>query len=148
MSLRLPLLPRSFRWLIIVWAGIVFLWISLEDNHALPVAILGTGSVLLFAAYRLLTRLGGRTIAGAAALVGIPLLGGLVGMASAVGTAALMFLKTAIHAHIFPDYPAAQIIAMLERVPAWAAAGGLVGCGILFALIGTTRGVSDEQQLS
>ncbi len=130
--LRLPHLPRGARWLVIVWAGAVFLWISLEDHQTLPVALLGTGCVVLFAVVRLLQRFGGAAVPARLAWLAAPLIGGLVGAASAVAASLLMFMKTAIHAHVFPDYPYAQIIAMLQLAPTWLAAGALIGLGLLF----------------
>jgi hypothetical protein len=133
MTLRLPVLPRSFRWLVIAWGGAIFLWISLEDNPTLPVAILGVGSAALITLSRLFGRIGGHQIRLRSAWLGAPLVGGVVGAVAAVFTALLMFLKTAMHAHIFPDYPTAQILAMLQRAPAWGAAGVLIGLGYMLA---------------
>lgn len=133
MTLRLPTLSRSFRWLVIVWGGAVFLWLSLEDNQTLPVVILGVGSAALLVLSRLLGRSGRQHIPLRIAWVVVPLIAGLVGVLGAVGTSFLMFLKTAMHAHFFPDYPTAQILAMLERAPTWGAAGALIGLGLMFA---------------
>jgi hypothetical protein len=137
-----------FRWWVILWGGAVFVWISLEDNGTLPVAILGTGSAILFALSRLLRNFGGRQLSPRAAWLGAPLVSGVTGAMAAVCTALLMFLKTAIHAHIFPDYPPAQILAMLERAPIWAVAGLLIGLGVMFAWWGLSEREPDGRSVS
>lgn len=148
MTLRLPLPPRMFRWLVIIWGGAAFVWLSLEDNQTLPVTILGTGSAILFAVSRLFRSFGGRRLSPTAVWLGSPLFGGVTGAMAAVSTAMLMFLKTAIHAHVFPDYPPAQILAMLERAPAWAGAGLLIGLGIMLAWRGLSERSADGRSVS
>jgi hypothetical protein len=54
-------------------------------------------------------------------------MGGMVGAGSAALTATFMFLKTAIHSHLYPDYPIGIMLAMLERIPAWGIVGVLLG---------------------
>jgi hypothetical protein len=134
--MRFPQLPRNFRWLVILWGGALFFWISLEDRSSLHVAVLGAGSALILAIVQIAHRFGGRTLSTRTLWVTAPLLGALIGAGGAVATALLMFLKTAIHAHVFPDFPPMQIIAMLERAPAWAGAGILISTGLLFAYTG------------
>jgi hypothetical protein len=130
--------PRSFRWLLIVWGGTLFVWVSLEDTSTMTVAILGAGTALLAGVRQALKSFGGRPLPGGAALLGAALLGAAllgatVGVGGAVCASALMFIKTAAHAHAFPDYPPTQIIAMLGRAPVWGVAGALAGCGLLLA---------------
>jgi hypothetical protein len=60
------------------------------------------------------------------------LAGGLIGAGSALATAGLMLLKTGLHNHVFPDFPLAVILGILERLPAWSAAGALCGAGCVF----------------
>jgi hypothetical protein len=71
------------------------------------------------------------------------LLGAADGLGTSVATAVLMFFKNARHAHVFPDYPAGMIIAVLERAPLWAAAGALAGLSIGLAWL-ALQGVDDE----
>ena len=108
----------------------MLLWSGLEDNDALLVTLLGallaaaTAMMLLASQrFRPLIACGSRPIQGALA-------GALIGALAAVATPLLMLFKDLRHAHIYPDYPAGMMLAMLERMPAWALAGGLAGFGI------------------
>jgi hypothetical protein len=101
---------------------IVFLWMTPEDNNVLSVTVLGVVGTIIAAAH-FAFRFSGRQVPHLAI---IPF-GGMIGGGAAVVTAFLMFLKSAAHAHIFPDYPPLLILGMLERVPAWTLAGALVG---------------------
>lgn len=130
-DLRLPPYPRVLRWLAFGWAVAIFIWFSVEDNHVLPVALLGAGAALLYAAMQVWRRLGGQTLSLRTALIGAPLLGAAVGGGAAIATTFLMFFKTALHAHVFPDFPPAQMLALLERAPAWGLAGALTGVGVV-----------------
>jgi len=53
--------------------------------------------------------------------------GGIMGVSAAIYTAGLMLLKTALHNHVYPDYPLSVIIGIFARLPAWATAGALIG---------------------
>ncbi|MDX2136595.1 MAG: hypothetical protein SF123_00745 [Chloroflexota bacterium] len=130
-DVRVPPYPRALRWLAFGWAVLVFVWFSLEDNHVLPVALLGAGTALLYATMQVWRRLGAQMLRLRTALVGALLLGAAVGVGAVVSTTFLMFFKTALHAHVFPDFPPAQMLAMLERAPAWALAGALVSVGLV-----------------
>jgi hypothetical protein len=108
---------------------VLFLWFSPEDNQVWPVTLLGAGMAALFAYLIVVNKLGGKLIPARYFLVGAPLLGILVGMGASVSTTGLMFFKNALHAHLFLDYPAPMLLAMLERAPIWGAAGGFCGLG-------------------
>lgn len=106
---------------------LVFFWLGTEDNSVQSAAIYGVGVAALSAAhgqYRLpkLLQLRQRPR--------FTLLGALIGLGAALFAALLMLLKTALHAHLFPDYSLPLIAAMLARAPVWAAAGALLGLGI------------------
>jgi hypothetical protein len=125
-ELTLPPRPFWLRLLIVGWGAVIFIWLSLEDNTALPVAILGTGAAFLFASQWLLSHFGGKPLAPAYAYAGGVLFGALVGVGAAVTTAVLMLGKTVAHSHTFPDYPVGQIVAMLARTPVWGMVGALL----------------------
>ena len=128
--MRLPRPGRRSRLLALMYGTAVFVWLSLEDVSVWPAAVFGTLLAILISVLVVLDKLGGRWIpAGRVPLLGIA--GGAVaGLGSSVGIAALMFFKNARHAHLFPDYPAPQMLAVLERAPLWAIAGGLTGLSL------------------
>jgi hypothetical protein len=128
--LNVPPAPRALRWGIVLLGAIAFLWLSVEDTAVTSVAALGSALALHISLMQLWRRIGGRTLSSRYVPIGATLFGAGVGSLSVISTVALMFLKTALHSHVFPDYPPLQMLAMLERLPAWAAAGALIGLGI------------------
>ena len=102
------------------------LWSGLEDSDSRAVTILGTLASLLIAS-RLVTRLAAGRLLNS---IDITLAGALAGGLASLCTVALMLFKNLRHAHIFPDYPADMLLAILERLPLWTVAGGLAGLGI------------------
>jgi drug/metabolite transporter (DMT)-like permease len=121
---------RRPRWLALatLLTGVVaFVWLSLEENSLWSVLVLGgacTALSLLHAhyAYALGTRF--------QRAVRTALIGGLLGGGTALAALCLMFLKTATHAHIVPDYSLEQMLGMAMRVPVWTAAGILLGAAV------------------
>jgi hypothetical protein len=121
---------RRPRWLALatlLTGMVVFVWLSLEENSLWSALALGsacTALSLLHAhhAYALWARL--RRIVRAA------LIGGLLGGGTALAALCLMFLKTAAHAHIVPDYSLEQMLGIALRVPVWTAAGVLLGAAV------------------
>lgn len=114
----------------LLWCGIIFFWMSVEDTSALTVAILGSGISVLMLGWWLGQRYGGQAVSLRLALIMWTISGAIAGCGAVVMTTALMFFKTAWHAHLFPDYPAEMMAAMLARWPAWGAAGACLGLGI------------------
>ena len=111
--------------------GIILLvWLSLEDNGTLSVALLGTGATMLYTSIWLLRRIGGQVLPLRLWLPGLILCGGIVGALSTLTTTVLMFFKTGWHGHIFPDYPPPMLLAMLQRLPVWMLAGALLGLAL------------------
>lgn len=104
----------------------ILFWSGLEDSDTSAVTLLGALSSISLTLW-LLSRLAARP-----ALKPLPvaLAGALLGALAALCTAALMLFKNLRHAHIFPDYPAEMLLAVLERLPVWAIASGLAGLGI------------------
>jgi hypothetical protein len=127
--MTLPTRGKHFRNIALLYGIILFLWMRLEDFQTLPVVVFGTALAALILMGWMLGKLGGKTISMRALLLGAILCGGVFGLSAAIAAAALMFFKTAVHAHVFPDYPPAQILAMLTLAPAWALAGALGGLG-------------------
>ena len=118
------------RHLLVVCGIAVLLWSGMEDSDARMVTLLGTllaaaFGMLLIRSQRLPERLKRFSLPKRAALFGA-----LIGALASVTTPLLMLFKDLRHAHAFPDYPAGMMLATLERMPAWALAGGLAGFGI------------------
>lgn len=117
------------RWLVIGYGLAAFLWLGREDTAAWPVAALGlAGGTLLTVwglwPYRHLSLAPGALLAAAG------LAGALAGVCGALASVLLMFVKTAWHSHIFPDYPLPMMAAMAARAPAWAAAGAALALAL------------------
>lgn len=114
---------RRPRWLAPLTLGyglLVFLWLTPEQDSVWLVALLGLAGAFVTAShlsvrFRLM----------------LPLWGAFVGTGGALAAAGLMFLKTALHAHPFPDFPTLLMLAIIERAPAWGLAGALAGTSLL-----------------
>ncbi len=121
---------KGARHLLLVSGIAVLLWSGMEDSDALLVTLLGallataTGLMLL-ASPRFRPVMARESIPRQGAFAGA-----LIGTLASVATPLLMLFKDLRHAHIYPDYPAGMMLATLERMPAWALAGGLAGFGI------------------
>lgn len=126
----LPTRDRRARWIVILAAAGVFLWLSLEDTNVLPVVLIAAGLALLSAYMSVTGRFGGRIVTRPTLLIGAALIGAGVGAGTALITALLMIWKTGMHAHPFPDYPTGLILDILRRAPMWALAGILVGVAL------------------
>jgi len=114
-----------YRNLALLYGGITLLWLQLEEDSVLPAVVLGLGAALLLAA-RFARPAPDR-------LLPMMLTGAATGLLTAPLAAALMILKTGLHFHAVPDYPPAQILAVLGRAPLWALAGALAGIGLALA---------------
>lgn len=128
--MRFPERIYGFRWLLILWAVVTFVWLSREDSEVLGVVILGVWGTVLICGSWVLNRIGGKTVSLLTALLSMALIGAIMGITASLLTAGLMFFKNVRHAHIFPDYPFELIGAMLQRAPMWGLAGGLFGVAI------------------
>ncbi len=126
----LPTRDRRARWIVILAAAGVFLWLSLEDTNVLPVVLIALGVALLSAYMSVTGRWGGRMIARSTLLIGAALVGAGVGAGTALIAALLMIWKTGMHAHPFPDYPAGLILDILRRAQVWSLAGALAALAL------------------
>ena len=104
----------------------ILLWSGLEDSDAAAVTALGALAAISLTLLLLARLSAGRRVRS----THIALAGTLAGALASLCVAALMLFKNLRHAHIFPDYPAEMLLAVLERLPLWAIAGGLAGLGI------------------
>jgi hypothetical protein len=127
--MKFPTRGKHFRNIALLYGVTVFLWIPIEDFQTLPVVIFGTLLALLVLSGWVLNKFGGKTIPTRYLPIAAGLIGAVAGLSSAIASVGLMFFKTSVHAHPFPDYPLALMLAMLERAPMWTLAGALLGLG-------------------
>lgn len=113
-------------WLVAL-AIIIFVWSGLEDHDVIGVTILGAGLASTLFGWKLASRFKSSTRPW---LTIAAISGALIGALACLMTVALMVFKDLRHGHLFPDYPPKLILAMLERLPIWAIAGGLIGISI------------------
>jgi len=125
---------RALRWLFLAWGAAILIWLSMEDNNAIPVAVLATGASLLLTTAQTMRWLQTYPIQRRYRLPGALLFGAAAGAGAAITTAILMLLKTGLHSHVAPDYTFAQMLGMVERAPLWALAGALVALGVALVL--------------
>jgi hypothetical protein len=138
MNLSIPKADSRVIFLMVGYGIILLVWLSLEDNGTLSVALLGTGATILYSSVWLLKRSGGQVLPLRLWLPGLILFGGILGALSTLTTTLLMFFKTGWHGHIFPDYPPQMLLAMLQRLPVWMLAGALIGLAIALIKIAVT----------
>lgn len=129
-GLHLPRINARMRLGLVAYGIILLLWLSVEDKGALSVAWLGSGATLFFGMVALLERIGGRVVTVRAYLTLCFIWGAILGAGATLTIAALMFFKSAWHAHLVPDYPLPMIAAMLGRFPIWMLAGSLLGLSV------------------
>jgi hypothetical protein len=127
--MTIPKRAGWLRWVTILWGLIGFLWLGQEDNHILPVALLGGGASSLTLVLWAINRYGGQTLKH-----GLPFIltgaGAVVGLGGVAFTVGLMIFKNVRHAHLTPDYPNALLGAMINLAPAWMLAGACFGLGL------------------
>jgi hypothetical protein len=137
MTLRLPHPPVWLRLILILYGGVLLVWLGSEDRAVLSTLMLAGGFSVLITTFVLLTRIGGYLLPVRVWFLVLIAAGFVAGVGVAVGATALMFFKTAWHAHPYPDYEFATMLAMLARTPVWALAGGL--SGLVVALLPYAR---------
>ena len=117
-------------WLIGLGAFIL-LWTGREDNEIATVAALGVLLGASIVAYGMLRR-GMERVSATSQLTWLAA-GAAGGCLANLMSCGLMLFKNARHAHAFPDYPLPLVLDALQRLPAWALAGALVGLGASLA---------------
>ncbi|MEO1644073.1 MAG: hypothetical protein AAFR67_02735 [Chloroflexota bacterium] len=119
-------------------------WMSLEDNSLIPVIVLGIGLSVIGVIYTILDNIPHEAVPVRRFLMLVVFASTAIGGFAPLAIALLMFFKTSWHAHAFPDYPPALMLAMLSRLPAWTLSGFLVGCALaIFTLLRQTAVHSD-----
>lgn len=125
-----PIQAGGVRWLMIIWAGISFIWLGQEDNHVLPVALLGVGTAGLLMMLWTINRYAGTTISRGVLPFVLAGAGAVIGLGGVAFTVGLMIFKNVRHAHLVPDYPNPLLGAMINLAPAWMVAGASIGLGL------------------
>jgi len=110
------------------------IWIALEGNLA-RASLLAIALTVVAAGHAVQRFLGGRRLRLPAWLLLCSILGFIVGAGSATVTLALMAVKSGLHAH-GPEFNTVVIGQAVERIPAWAVAGLLLGLGMGLLLAG------------
>lgn len=123
-----------------VFYGIAFfIWLPIEDHSMWPAVIFGAVLAALLVILGVLDKMSVLVIPAPFLPIAAALWGALNGLSASLATTGVMFLKNALHGHIFPDYPPGLMFAMLQRAPAWAAAGGLFGLGLALLRLAAMR---------
>ena len=125
--MNVPSTTLGWRLFSLMVGGLLFIWLTLEDTQLLPIIMLSLLATSLWVLNPLLQRFSGKSIIPMKFVLVFAVLGALIGAGAVILTTIMMFLKTAWHSHLFPDYPAPMLLAMLERLPLWAVAGLLLG---------------------
>lgn len=129
--MTIPAWSSRWRWLVIAYGVSLLFWLGVEDQQTLTVTFFGVWGAFVGVIGGLWGHYAGQTLTLTLVRIALPLVGAIVGVGASVATVLLMFLKTAWHSHLFPDYPAPMMLAMLQRLPIWALAGALFGLGVL-----------------
>ena len=118
-------MPLYLRYIWMALGVFIFFWIGYEDRSTFLPVLLG-GGIALGLALQLKHSIDRVGVASQAATK--YLLYGLIFGGLAMPLAALsMLVKLSLHAHVPPDFSAAQIQAVLLRSPIWAIAGAMIG---------------------
>lgn len=128
--LTVPDLIKPLRWLTILVGIALLLWLSREENSVRSVTLYGLTVSALGLALWLSDRFAGWRIPGKLLPVFAALTGALLGLSTGLVTAGLMLFKSALHNHVFPDYPPTLMGAILERIPTWTMAGAFAGLAL------------------
>jgi hypothetical protein len=139
---------RRIRLIAMGYGLALFLWLSVEDNTVWPVTLFGVGLSALMLILTFSDKLSGRQIPMRFLPLTAAAFGGLMGMGTAVATAALMFFKNAVHAHVFLDYPLGLMIAIVQRSFVWAAAGALMALGLVLAWLALRSDSVNHEQFA
>jgi hypothetical protein len=142
MIVRVSPSPVWLRLLVLLTGGVLLLWLGSEDRAVVSAVLLASIFTLLLIVQFLWTRSGGACYTLRRWSLYCIMAGFSTGAGIVIASVALMFLKTAWHAHPYPDYPPSVMLAMLARLPIWVLAGTLVGMAA--ALAPLVHGSADQ----
>ena len=123
------------RWYTLVVGFVVFIWLMTENTQVVTVTVLGAVLTAIVAGERFerwqrCQRRRDRQLAGWQATLAGGLFAGMVILV----TVTLMFVKSAVHSHLFFDYPVEVMGQMLLRLPPAMLAGSLIAGGAWLCL--------------
>ncbi|MBC7871379.1 MAG: hypothetical protein H7Y09_11125 [Chitinophagaceae bacterium] len=128
--IRFPRRNRKTRWIIILYGVGVFFWLGLEDNNVIGATLIGLVGSGLGVFLWIQERFDKYELPARYVPILTAMMGCVIGAATSLLTAGLMLFKNARHAHLFPDYPAGLMGAILSRAPTWMIVGAFWGIGI------------------
>ena len=108
----------------------ILLWSGTEDSALFGVIALGVLLAASLSLWLILPRFGGNALDPRSTIKIVTGAGFATGALSGIITSLLMLFKNVRHDHAFPDFPPQVIFSTLERLPAWAIAGALIGFGL------------------
>jgi hypothetical protein len=125
---RIPRGGLWLRWNALACGVALFIWSTPEDDRVWLVALLALWCTLSFSTGWVSARFAESMLPdGWRGLTLLAVFGALNGLLAPLVAAALMLFKDVRHAHPQPDFPPALLLGMMQRAPAWALAGGLLG---------------------
>ena len=130
---------RGPRLTLLLSGGAALYWLALEDAALWPPLSLGAAFAGLLTLQLALRCLRGPR-PGPVRVLGLALAGGLLaGTCAGLFAIGLMLFKNAWHNHSLPDFPAAQLLTILQRTPQMAFGGALSGLGLGMAAVALRR---------
>lgn len=117
-----------FKWLVLIWALVMVVWMILEGSLALTVFLgLFTSLLILIASIRKWFAERWPNWKYSVLVWGV--LGLLLGIGTVLMTLTLMAVKTGIHAH-GPEYSTGEITWVIDQILLWAVSGLIAGGGV------------------
>jgi hypothetical protein len=115
-----PKLPLAFRWAIIGWGLVTFIWLPFEDTTTIFVLLLSVGWCVLLAGW-LRNRFSQEIKLTISLFIGA--LGGLLIFPAVL---LLTLLKAGLHDHGFLDFNTSQLLGIARSTPIWVIIGMLI----------------------
>jgi len=132
---KVPKPTNKLRWVVIIYAIFVLVWSGREHTGVMPITLVSFGMVVLTMIVWVSNRFSGRTLSVRSGAIASVLIGGIIGGGTSVVTASMMMFVNFRHAHLNPDFPPELVGAILQRLPIWALAGGLMGLALVLLWI-------------
>ena len=130
--IQFPQRGSTSRWIAILTGISIFIWLGQEDNHTMPVVLLGLWTAGVIVWIWSMGKFGGKSFSTRQLPFISMMLGAITGLSASILVAALMLFKNARHAHFLPDYPTGMMGATLERAPIWVLAGMFIALSLTF----------------
>jgi hypothetical protein len=115
-----PKLPLAFRWAIIGWGLVTFIWLPFEDTTALFLLLLSVGWCILLAGWL------ANKFSQEVKIILSLFIGALSGLLIFPAALALALLKAGLHDHGFLDFSTSQLMGIARSTPIWMIIGILI----------------------